>query len=95
MAVSLHPLLTLKEAAPPCRLRDPLCSLQMLSLMEAQAQLFQQGHQSLSQLEDYRRQLNEEVMQAKCFSPFLLLCNRDVSAGHLLSKGQQEEESFM
>lgn len=37
---------------------------QMLSLMESQAQFFQHGHQSLSQLDEYRRQLNEEVMEA-------------------------------
>lgn len=36
-------------------------SCQMLSLMEAQAQFFQQGHQSLSELDEYRKKLNEEV----------------------------------
>ncbi|KAM9836520.1 arf-GAP with coiled-coil, ANK repeat and PH domain-containing protein 1 isoform 3-T3 [Aulostomus maculatus] len=35
----------------------------MLSLMDAQAQLFQHGHQSLSELEDYRRKLSEEHTQ--------------------------------
>uniref|UniRef100_A0A3B4VHH2 Arf-GAP with coiled-coil, ANK repeat and PH domain-containing protein n=1 Tax=Seriola dumerili TaxID=41447 RepID=A0A3B4VHH2_SERDU len=35
----------------------------MLSLMEAQAQFFQLGHQSLSELDDYRRKLNEEHTQ--------------------------------
>uniref|UniRef100_A0A8C2ZFB6 Arf-GAP with coiled-coil, ANK repeat and PH domain-containing protein n=1 Tax=Cyclopterus lumpus TaxID=8103 RepID=A0A8C2ZFB6_CYCLU len=35
----------------------------MLSLMEAQAQLFQHGHQSLSELDEYRRKLNEEHTQ--------------------------------
>ncbi|XP_022073161.1 arf-GAP with coiled-coil, ANK repeat and PH domain-containing protein 1 [Acanthochromis polyacanthus] len=35
----------------------------MLSLMEAQAQLFQQGHQSLSELDQYRHKLNEENTQ--------------------------------
>ncbi|XP_029975507.1 arf-GAP with coiled-coil, ANK repeat and PH domain-containing protein 1-like [Salarias fasciatus] len=35
----------------------------MLSLMEAQAQFFQQGHQSLSQLDDYRQKLNQEHTQ--------------------------------
>uniref|UniRef100_A0AAQ5ZVV2 Arf-GAP with coiled-coil, ANK repeat and PH domain-containing protein n=1 Tax=Amphiprion ocellaris TaxID=80972 RepID=A0AAQ5ZVV2_AMPOC len=35
----------------------------MLSLMEAQAQLFQQGHQSLSELDQYRHKLNEEHTQ--------------------------------
>ncbi|XP_058481532.1 arf-GAP with coiled-coil, ANK repeat and PH domain-containing protein 1 isoform X2 [Solea solea] len=35
----------------------------MLSLMEAQAQFFQQGHESLSELDDYRRKLNEEHTQ--------------------------------
>uniref|UniRef100_A0A3Q3WGP0 Arf-GAP with coiled-coil, ANK repeat and PH domain-containing protein n=1 Tax=Mola mola TaxID=94237 RepID=A0A3Q3WGP0_MOLML len=35
----------------------------MLSLMEAQAQLFQHGHQSLSELDEYRRQLNEQHTQ--------------------------------
>uniref|UniRef100_A0A665V5D4 Arf-GAP with coiled-coil, ANK repeat and PH domain-containing protein n=1 Tax=Echeneis naucrates TaxID=173247 RepID=A0A665V5D4_ECHNA len=35
--------------------------LEMLSLMEAQAQFFQIGHQSLSELEDYREKLNKEV----------------------------------
>ncbi|XP_071765549.1 arf-GAP with coiled-coil, ANK repeat and PH domain-containing protein 1 [Centroberyx gerrardi] len=35
----------------------------MLSLMEAQAQFFQQGHQSLSELDDYRRTLSEEHTQ--------------------------------
>ncbi|XP_056299444.1 arf-GAP with coiled-coil, ANK repeat and PH domain-containing protein 1 [Pseudoliparis swirei] len=35
----------------------------MLSLMEAQAQLFQHGHQSLSELDEYRRKLNEEQTQ--------------------------------
>lgn len=34
----------------------------MLSLMEAQAQFFQHGHQSLSELDEYRRKLNEEVI---------------------------------
>uniref|UniRef100_A0A8C6KDJ4 Arf-GAP with coiled-coil, ANK repeat and PH domain-containing protein n=1 Tax=Nothobranchius furzeri TaxID=105023 RepID=A0A8C6KDJ4_NOTFU len=34
----------------------------MLSLMEAQAQFFQQGHQSLTELEEYRHKLNEEDM---------------------------------
>uniref|UniRef100_A0A3Q3X3E2 Arf-GAP with coiled-coil, ANK repeat and PH domain-containing protein n=1 Tax=Mola mola TaxID=94237 RepID=A0A3Q3X3E2_MOLML len=34
----------------------------MLSLMEAQAQLFQHGHQSLSELDEYRRQLNEQFV---------------------------------
>ncbi len=36
-------------------------SCQMLSLMEAQAQFFQHGHQSLSELDAYRRKLGEEV----------------------------------
>ncbi|XP_034712138.1 arf-GAP with coiled-coil, ANK repeat and PH domain-containing protein 1 [Etheostoma cragini] len=35
----------------------------MLSLMEAQAQLFQQGHQSFSELEEYRQKLNKEHTQ--------------------------------
>uniref|UniRef100_A0A8D3E0B5 Arf-GAP with coiled-coil, ANK repeat and PH domain-containing protein n=1 Tax=Scophthalmus maximus TaxID=52904 RepID=A0A8D3E0B5_SCOMX len=35
----------------------------ILSLMEAQAQFFQQGHQSLSELDEYRRKLNEEHTQ--------------------------------
>ncbi|XP_028461919.1 arf-GAP with coiled-coil, ANK repeat and PH domain-containing protein 1 isoform X1 [Perca flavescens] len=35
----------------------------MLSLMEAQAQLFQNGHQSFSELEEYRQKLNEEHTQ--------------------------------
>ncbi|KAK5848318.1 hypothetical protein PBY51_005943 [Eleginops maclovinus] len=35
----------------------------MLSLMEAQAQLFQHGHQSLSEMDEYRRKLNEEHTQ--------------------------------
>nr|XP_054603756.1 arf-GAP with coiled-coil, ANK repeat and PH domain-containing protein 1 isoform X1 [Nothobranchius furzeri] len=35
----------------------------MLSLMEAQAQFFQQGHQSLMELEEYRHKLNEEHTQ--------------------------------
>uniref|UniRef100_A0A8C9UA97 Arf-GAP with coiled-coil, ANK repeat and PH domain-containing protein n=1 Tax=Scleropages formosus TaxID=113540 RepID=A0A8C9UA97_SCLFO len=34
--------------------------LMMLSLMDAQAQFFQQGHQSLSELENYRRNLSEQ-----------------------------------
>lgn len=42
-----------------------LLSFQMLSLIEAQAQFFQQGNQSLSELDEYRRQLNEEVIA--CF----------------------------
>uniref|UniRef100_G3Q6R0 Arf-GAP with coiled-coil, ANK repeat and PH domain-containing protein n=1 Tax=Gasterosteus aculeatus TaxID=69293 RepID=G3Q6R0_GASAC len=37
--------------------------LEMLSLMESQAQLFQHGHQSLSELDEYRRKLNEEHTQ--------------------------------
>uniref|UniRef100_A0A665V5I8 Arf-GAP with coiled-coil, ANK repeat and PH domain-containing protein n=1 Tax=Echeneis naucrates TaxID=173247 RepID=A0A665V5I8_ECHNA len=37
--------------------------LEMLSLMEAQAQFFQIGHQSLSELEDYREKLNKEHTQ--------------------------------
>uniref|UniRef100_UPI0037E84B71 arf-GAP with coiled-coil, ANK repeat and PH domain-containing protein 1 n=1 Tax=Semicossyphus pulcher TaxID=241346 RepID=UPI0037E84B71 len=32
----------------------------MLSLMEAQSQFFQHGHQSLSELDEYRRKLNDE-----------------------------------
>ncbi|XP_041820819.1 arf-GAP with coiled-coil, ANK repeat and PH domain-containing protein 1 [Chelmon rostratus] len=35
----------------------------VLSLMEAQAQFFQHGHQSLSELDDYRQKLNEEHTQ--------------------------------
>lgn len=35
----------------------------MLSLMEAQAQFFQHGHQSLSEMDEYRRKLNEEHTQ--------------------------------
>ncbi|XP_041840988.1 arf-GAP with coiled-coil, ANK repeat and PH domain-containing protein 1 [Melanotaenia boesemani] len=35
----------------------------MLSLMEAQSQFFQQGHQSLSELEEYRQNLNKEHTQ--------------------------------
>ncbi|XP_074518330.1 arf-GAP with coiled-coil, ANK repeat and PH domain-containing protein 1 [Halichoeres trimaculatus] len=35
----------------------------VLSLMEAQAQFFQHGHQSLSELDEYRRKLNEEHTQ--------------------------------
>ncbi|KAM4536923.1 arf-GAP with coiled-coil, ANK repeat and PH domain-containing protein 1 [Odontesthes bonariensis] len=35
----------------------------MLSLMEAQAQFFQHGHQSLSELDQYRQKLNEEHTQ--------------------------------
>lgn len=34
---------------------------QMLSLMEAQALFFQQGYQSLTELENYRKQLKDEV----------------------------------
>lgn len=33
----------------------------MLSLMEAQSQFFQQGHQSLSELDQYRHKLSEEA----------------------------------
>lgn len=33
----------------------------MLSLMEAQSNFFQHGHQSLSELDGYRQTLNEEV----------------------------------
>lgn len=33
----------------------------MLSLMEAQSQFFQHGHQSLSELDQYRHQLSEEA----------------------------------
>ncbi|KAM6949385.1 arf-GAP with coiled-coil, ANK repeat and PH domain-containing protein 1 [Aplochiton taeniatus] len=35
----------------------------MLSLMEAQAQFFQEGHHSLSELDDYRRALSDEHTQ--------------------------------
>ncbi|CAB1345215.1 unnamed protein product [Coregonus sp. 'balchen'] len=35
----------------------------MVSMMEAQSQFFQQGHQSLSELADYRRTLSEEHTQ--------------------------------
>ncbi|XP_065104643.1 arf-GAP with coiled-coil, ANK repeat and PH domain-containing protein 1 [Paramisgurnus dabryanus] len=35
----------------------------MISLMEAQAQFFQHGYQSLNELENYRKQLNEENAQ--------------------------------
>lgn len=34
---------------------------QMLSMMDAQAQLFQHGHQSLSELDEYRRKMSDEV----------------------------------
>lgn len=34
---------------------------QMLSLMEAQSQFFQHGHQSLSELDQYRHKLSEEA----------------------------------
>lgn len=33
----------------------------MLSLMEAQSQFFQHGHQSLSELDQYRHKLSEEA----------------------------------
>lgn len=33
----------------------------MLSLMEAQSHFFQHGHQSLSELDQYRQKLNEEA----------------------------------
>ncbi|XP_013879997.1 arf-GAP with coiled-coil, ANK repeat and PH domain-containing protein 1 [Austrofundulus limnaeus] len=35
----------------------------VLSMMEAQAQFFQQGHQSMSELDEYRQKLNEEHTQ--------------------------------
>uniref|UniRef100_A0A8C7SR05 Arf-GAP with coiled-coil, ANK repeat and PH domain-containing protein n=1 Tax=Oncorhynchus mykiss TaxID=8022 RepID=A0A8C7SR05_ONCMY len=35
----------------------------MVSMMDAQSQFFQQGHQSLSELDDYRRTLSEEHTQ--------------------------------
>lgn len=35
---------------------------QVLSLMDAQAQFFQQGHQSLSELNEYRQKLYDEVI---------------------------------
>lgn len=41
---------------------------QVLSLMEAQAQFFQHGHQSLSELDKYRQQLNEEVIACCSFA---------------------------
>uniref|UniRef100_A0A671W980 Arf-GAP with coiled-coil, ANK repeat and PH domain-containing protein n=1 Tax=Sparus aurata TaxID=8175 RepID=A0A671W980_SPAAU len=44
-------------------LNDFLRSCQVLSLMEAQAQFFQHGNQSLSELDEYRRKLNEEHTQ--------------------------------
>lgn len=34
---------------------------QMLSLMEAQSHFFQHGHQSLSELDQYRQKLSEEA----------------------------------
>uniref|UniRef100_A0A673HL00 Arf-GAP with coiled-coil, ANK repeat and PH domain-containing protein n=1 Tax=Sinocyclocheilus rhinocerous TaxID=307959 RepID=A0A673HL00_9TELE len=37
--------------------------LQMLSLMEAQALFFQQGYQSLTELENYQKQLSDEYTQ--------------------------------
>lgn len=49
-------------------------SFQMLSLIEAQAQFFQQGNQSLSELDEYRRQLNEEVIA--CFALLQLYVGR-------------------
>uniref|UniRef100_I3JB30 Arf-GAP with coiled-coil, ANK repeat and PH domain-containing protein n=1 Tax=Oreochromis niloticus TaxID=8128 RepID=I3JB30_ORENI len=45
--------------------------LAMLSLMDAQAQFFLQGHQSLSELDEYRQKLNEEHKQ------FVLDCARE------------------
>ena len=40
---------------------NTLFPCQMLSLIEAQAQFFQYGHQSLSELEDFKFSLGEEV----------------------------------
>lgn len=34
----------------------------MLSLMEAQSHFFERGHESLSELDEYRRKLSEEVI---------------------------------
>lgn len=47
-----------------CSLPVPLtwaALCQMLSLMEAQSHFFKHGHQSLSELDRYRQQLNEEA----------------------------------
>lgn len=38
-----------------------LLHCQMLTLMEAQSHFFQHGHQSLSELDDYRQKLSEEA----------------------------------
>uniref|UniRef100_A0A3Q0SFA7 Arf-GAP with coiled-coil, ANK repeat and PH domain-containing protein n=1 Tax=Amphilophus citrinellus TaxID=61819 RepID=A0A3Q0SFA7_AMPCI len=51
--------------------RKAECRKSMLSLMDAQAQFFQLGHQSLSELDDYRQKLNEEHKQ------FVLDCARE------------------
>lgn len=54
-------------------------SRQMLSLMEAQAQFFQQGHQSLSELDEYRRKLNEEVTAGSHFLCYTCICTTNLA----------------
>lgn len=48
---------------------------QMLSLMETQAAFFQQGHQSLTELEEYRKQLSNEVRSRTCQPTYRLCIN--------------------
>uniref|UniRef100_A0A665V6L2 Arf-GAP with coiled-coil, ANK repeat and PH domain-containing protein n=1 Tax=Echeneis naucrates TaxID=173247 RepID=A0A665V6L2_ECHNA len=54
--------------------------LEMLSLMEAQAQFFQIGHQSLSELEDYREKLNKEVSDVS-YDDSIMDFNADAANG--------------
>uniref|UniRef100_A0A6Q2Y8I2 Arf-GAP with coiled-coil, ANK repeat and PH domain-containing protein n=1 Tax=Esox lucius TaxID=8010 RepID=A0A6Q2Y8I2_ESOLU len=51
----------------------------MVSMMDAQSQFFQQGHQSLSELDEYRRSLSEEVISRYMVMFLLLLGWQDVS----------------
>lgn len=68
--------------------------LAMLSLMDAQAQFFLQGHQSLSELDEYRQKLNEEHKQ------FVLDCareKRDMEQRHaaIKKKDMSYDDSIM
>ncbi|KAM9501819.1 arf-GAP with coiled-coil, ANK repeat and PH domain-containing protein 1 [Clarias gariepinus] len=68
--------------------------MSMISLMESQAAFFQQGHHSLAELEEYRKQLNDECTQ------LVLNCareKRDMEQRHcdIKKKDESYDESIL